>query len=346
MRNPDLAELPAPPPGKTGWPWTEESERLPNTMPDGSAWPKISIVTPSYGQGQFIEQTIRAILLQGYPNIEYIIIDGGSKDNTVEVIKKYEAFIAYWVSEKDSGQANAINKGFSRATGQLYYWINSDDWPDKNTFRAVIQEFQRLPTAEVLFGNCNFIDENNQIFKVRKGHDFSIGDLVEYSPIEQSSVFFKDTVWKKFGQTKESLHFIMDYELWLRWALKGVNFKYTPYITTFIHWHRESKSANLQHVNQAEKIKLLLDLERSGDIPADLHPRVIKSIEHLCLFNFWNSDRAQFWKIFTQYLKYTRRFPPLHLLVRGLIVLGGKRAVNTTIWLNQSIIKLIRKFRA
>ncbi len=340
MRSPDLAELPTPTPGKSGWPWTEESERLPDTMPDGSAWPKISIVTPSYGQGQFIEQTIRAILLQGYPNIEYIIIDGGSKDHTVEIIKKYGAFITYWVSEKDSGQANAINKGFSRSTGQIYYWINSDDWPDKNTFRAVTQEFQRSPLAEVLFGYCNFIDENDQIFKVRKGYDFSTGDLVEYSPIEQSTVFFKDTVWKKYGQIRESLHFIVDYELWLRWSLKGVTFKYTPNINTFFRWHKDSKSTNLQRMNQDENIAILLELERSGDLPAVLRPRVIKGIEYLCLIDFWSGDRVQFWKIFRQYLKFTRRFPPLYLLVRGVIVLGGKRAVNTTIWLNQSIGKV------
>src|SRR5690348_881216 len=102
MQSPKLTELPSPPPGRTGWPWTEESERLPETLPDGAEWPKISIVTPSYNQGQFIEETIRAVLLQGYPNIEFIIIDGGSKDNTVEIIKKYEKFIACWVSEKDN----------------------------------------------------------------------------------------------------------------------------------------------------------------------------------------------------------------------------------------------------
>jgi glycosyltransferase involved in cell wall biosynthesis len=124
---PALAELPSPPPDKTGWPWTVETPPLPPVRPDGSAWPRISIVTPSYNQGQFIEETIRSVLLQGYPDLEYIIIDGGSTDQSVEIIRKYEPWLTYWVSERDRGQAHAINKGFSMATGEYNNWINSDD---------------------------------------------------------------------------------------------------------------------------------------------------------------------------------------------------------------------------
>src|SRR5579885_3553995 len=127
MRCPTLAELPPPPAGKTGWPWTIETPALPASRADGSPWPRISIVTPSYNQGQFIEETIRSVLLQGYPDLEYIVIDGGSTDQSVEIIRKYERWLTYWVSEKDRGQAHAINKGFSSVTGELFNWINSDD---------------------------------------------------------------------------------------------------------------------------------------------------------------------------------------------------------------------------
>ncbi|MFM6281930.1 MAG: glycosyltransferase, partial [Dolichospermum sp.] len=112
-----FSDLPPAPKGKTGWPWTEESERLPDQMPDGSDWPRISIVTPSYNQGKFIEETIRSILLQGYSNLEYIVIDGSSNDETVMIIEKYSRWISYWCSEKDDGQTDAINKGFRYATG-------------------------------------------------------------------------------------------------------------------------------------------------------------------------------------------------------------------------------------
>jgi cellulose synthase/poly-beta-1,6-N-acetylglucosamine synthase-like glycosyltransferase len=113
MRCPTLIELPPPPPGKTGWPWTEESPQLPDTMPDGRPWPRVSIVTPSYNQGEFIEETNRSVLLQGHSNLEYIIIGGGSTDNSVDTIHKYEKWLAYWVSEPDRGQADAINPNFA-----------------------------------------------------------------------------------------------------------------------------------------------------------------------------------------------------------------------------------------
>src|SRR5262245_25235628 len=127
MRCPALAELPPAPPGKSGWPWTIESSRLPVRRADGSAWPKVTIVTPSFNQGQFIEETIRSILLQGYPDLEYMVIDGGSTDDSVEIIRKYERWLNYWATENDRGQAHAINKAISRATGEIFNWINSDD---------------------------------------------------------------------------------------------------------------------------------------------------------------------------------------------------------------------------
>lgn len=127
MRCPTLRELPAPPEGKTGWPWTVESPPLSDFQPDGKSWPTISIVTPSFNQGQFIEETIRSILLQGYPHIEYIVMDGLSTDNTLQVLDKYRNWIHHIESKEDSGQADAINKGWRKSTGEIFQWINSDD---------------------------------------------------------------------------------------------------------------------------------------------------------------------------------------------------------------------------
>jgi glycosyltransferase involved in cell wall biosynthesis len=158
MKYPKLAELPPPSPGKTGWPWTVETPPLLPDRPDGCPWPRISIVTPSYNQGQFIEETIRSVLLQGYPDLEYIIIDGGSTDNSVEIIAKYEFRLAYWVSEKDRGQSHAINRGFCRSTGCLLGWLNSDDVLLPNALVTVAMAVE-IPYEKVLIaGTAEYRD--------------------------------------------------------------------------------------------------------------------------------------------------------------------------------------------
>src|SRR4051812_31313130 len=136
MRCPKLESLPPPPSGRRGWPWTECIES-PATRPDGSTWPRVSVVTPSYNQGQYFEETIRSVLLQGYPDLEYIIVDGGSSDETLDIIKKYEPWLTFWISEKDRGQADAINKGLVRCTGEIFQFINSDDFLDQGSVHAV-----------------------------------------------------------------------------------------------------------------------------------------------------------------------------------------------------------------
>lgn len=132
---------PPAPSDKVGWPWDSQLPELSAVMNDGRDWPKISIVTPSYNQGQFIEETIRSVLLQGYPNLEYIVIDGGSTDNSLEIIQKYEPWLRYWISEPDEGQADAIHKGFQRASGDLLAWQNSDDFYQLGAFQRIAEFF-------------------------------------------------------------------------------------------------------------------------------------------------------------------------------------------------------------
>ena len=177
MRCPTLAELPPPPPGKTGWPWTGESPQLPHTMPDGTPWPRVSIVTPSYNQGQYIEETIRSVLLQGYPDLEYFVIDGGSTDASVDVIRKYEPWLAYWVSEIDKGQSAAINKGFIKATGFVFGWLNSDDVYLPETLRFIGDYWHSRPETNFVVGDVMLIDEENDVIGVMNGHVLPNGEF-------------------------------------------------------------------------------------------------------------------------------------------------------------------------
>lgn len=152
MRCPTVKDLAPPPKGKTGWPWTEESPQLPPAMPDGSTWPRLSIITPSYNQGHFLEETIRSLLLQGYPDMEYIIIDGNSTDNSVEIVKKYENYITFFISEPDRGYGDAVNKGYRRCTGQIFTWIAADDCYAPGCFKDVVELYHQ--GYQLIVGEC------------------------------------------------------------------------------------------------------------------------------------------------------------------------------------------------
>ena len=180
MRCPRLDELPIPPEGKIGWPWTEQSEPLPDKMPDGSEWPQISIVTPSYNQGQFIEETIRSVLLQGYPNLEFIIIDGGSTDNSVEIIKKYAPWFSSWVSEPDNGQSHALNKGFRMVTGSLIGWQNSDDYYHSQAFMEVAIKSTELSEISIFYGLTDQVDANGKFISAYPVSAFDIHNMLPY----------------------------------------------------------------------------------------------------------------------------------------------------------------------
>src|SRR5215510_8054358 len=143
MRCPRLRELPPAPEGKKGWPWTEET--FPEAEQTSTSPRSISIVTPSYNQAAFLEETIRSVLLQGYPNLEYVIMDGGSTDGTVEIIKKYQRWLSHWESGKDNGQADAIAKGFIKASGELGNWLNSDDVLLENALGNLASAFEHVP---------------------------------------------------------------------------------------------------------------------------------------------------------------------------------------------------------
>jgi glycosyltransferase involved in cell wall biosynthesis len=180
--------------------------------------PRISIVTPSFNQGQYLEQTIRSVLEQGYPNLEYIICDGGSTDNSVEIIKKYEKHLTYWCSEKDRGQSHAINKGFERATGDLYAYINSDDYFLPGAFDRVASAYQ--DGGRFIVGWSQYLEPNGDFRPYPVQQHSEPSDWLVKNPIPQQSSFWASSLWKKLGAFREDLHYSFDYEYWLRLRFK------------------------------------------------------------------------------------------------------------------------------
>jgi glycosyltransferase involved in cell wall biosynthesis len=262
MRCPTLAQLPPPHQGKAGWPWTEETPQLPDSMPDGSPWPRISIVTPSYNQGRFIEETIRSELLQGYPNLEYIIIDGGSTDESLEIIKAYAPWLAYWVSEPDKGQSHAINKGITRAGGDILGWLNSDDTYEACVLKEVAESFSMHPEADVISGRCNlwYGDRRDRLMPaspLRTFEDFlRVGsNWLQERLIIQPEAFFRSRAIRQTRGLREDLHYGMDACLWMDMVKAGCNFQSVDRHWANIRIHAHQKTAALS-VAYAEVVEV------------------------------------------------------------------------------------------
>lgn len=244
MNYPKLNDLPPPPSGKIGWPWTEQSDPIPSIKPDGNPWPRISVVTPSLNQGKFIEETIRSVLLQSYPDLEYIIMDGGSNDNSVKIIKKYEPWLTYWVSKKDKGQSNAINNGFMLSTGEIMGWLNSDDFYNKNALSKTAIILDSKDGFNWLVGATNIINEKGKYLKIQYPPD-SISNntffLYQKHWISQPSTFWNRKIWQQSGPLDEDLSYVMDVNLFFSFFLKSQPI-ITQYPISFYRQHNESKT--------------------------------------------------------------------------------------------------------
>jgi len=184
-----------------------------------SAQPRVSIVTPSFNQGQFVEESIRSVLEQDYPDIEYIIVDGGSTDNSVEIIRKYQDRLSWWVSEKDKGHADALNKGFSHASGEILAWLNSDDIYCPNAVSQAVSELKTNPLVGMVYGDAELIDDTGlgagQFGSKQTNYHQMLRGSVH---IPQATTFFRAELWRQVGPLDLSLFYSFDYDLWVRLA--------------------------------------------------------------------------------------------------------------------------------
>ena len=188
----------------------------------------ISVVTPSFNQGRYLERTMLSVLQQDYPNIEYIVIDGGSTDDSVDIIKRHANRLSYWVSEKDKGQTDALNKGFAHANGKILAWLNSDDMYYPGAISAAVNFLLENPDIGMVYGNLDFIDEEDHLVGKFKAAQTDLSRLRRgYVHISQPSAFFRADLWHQVGPLDPSFYFAMDYDLWVR--LAGVSeIRYLP----------------------------------------------------------------------------------------------------------------------
>jgi glycosyltransferase involved in cell wall biosynthesis len=218
MRCPALNELPPPPEGRSGWPWTVETPRLPLVMSDGRDWPRISVVVPSLNHGAFVEHMLRSVLLQGYPDLELIVIDGGSDPATLDVLSRYRRWFTYFESEKDRGQSHAINKGMARATGTLINHLDTDDFLLAGCLEAVALAAVEHP-GTIIAGAALRMQEGSTRVETHQPRRHDLHGYAQWWNTEHHggpAMFFPAEHVAAVGPVDESLHYLMDYEYTLR----------------------------------------------------------------------------------------------------------------------------------
>ncbi|AFZ59170.1 glycosyltransferase [Anabaena cylindrica FACHB-243] len=241
---------------------------------------KISIITPSYNQGHFIEETICSVLDQKYPNLEYIIIDGGSTDNTLDIIKKYEKHLAYWVSEPDKGQTHAINKGLEKATGDIIAYLNSDDYYLPETLFKVAEHFNQFPETDLLHGKCRYVNQQGEKIGEQFGNIQKLEEILDLwdvwwkkRQLVQPEVFWSRRITETVGLFKEELYFVMDYDYWCRIIKSGGVIKRIDSELTCFRFTAVQKSNQRQKVAD-ELLELVRSILWDRTVPISLKHRL------------------------------------------------------------------------
>jgi glycosyltransferase involved in cell wall biosynthesis len=259
LKNCLTKDLPPPLLGRSGWPWTESSPNVPPYAPDGKPWPRVTVITPSFNQGQYIEETIRSVLLQGYPNLEYFVIDGGSSDCTVSIIRKYEPWLTYWESKPDKGQVDALNKGLAIATGEIFNWINSDDYLLPGALHNVAAAFGN---ADAVAAVCENFGDGLQPYAVcsqqLSSHELIAGDSDVI--FHQPALWFKCRYIGDSGGIDKALHNLFDWDLAIRYLDKHPRVHYLDTPIARFRLHPNSKTCSKQPDFHSERLRVLRKL--------------------------------------------------------------------------------------
>jgi glycosyltransferase involved in cell wall biosynthesis len=252
---------------------------------------KISIVTPSYNQAKFLEQTMESVLSQGYPNLEYIVMDGGSTDGSVDIIRRYEKHLAYWASEKDRGAADAIARGLQRATGTIMAYLNSDDVYLPGALKAIAESMSD-PDVDVAYGNLYWIDSDGRILGEQRQTPFkTFGYLYGGSTLQQPATFWKRELYLNCGGMTPSFRFAFDTDLFFRFALRPARFRHINQFVASFRIHPQSKSSNDVAICSKELAQL-----REKYLPFPFHSLRARCVRGLTTIHrtFWYAVQGDF----------------------------------------------------
>jgi glycosyltransferase involved in cell wall biosynthesis len=269
----------------------------------GKSMLPVTVVTPSYNQADYLEQTIRSVLGQNYPDLEYIIVDGGSNDGSVDIIRDYEQDLAWWVSEPDSGQAEAINKGLKCANGEIVAWLNSDDLYAPGAIAQAVAAMEQNPDLGMVYGDALSFDQGGHPLNELSFGDWDLKEFVTFHIICQPAVFMRRSVVEQAGFLNPDYHFLLDHHLWLRIArIAGV--QHVPQIWAFARHHRQAKNVAQAAEFGREAYRLLAWMQTQPDLAVLLerNHRSVWAAAHR--FNArYLLDGGQAWPALKSYLR-------------------------------------------
>ena len=294
--------------------------------------PLVSIVTPSFNQAIFLEDTLRSVLNQDYPNIEYVVIDGGSTDGSQEIIKRYADRLAFWTSEPDRGQADAINKGLRKATGEIVAWLNSDDMYMGSAIREAVQALNATPAAGMVYGDGLMVDSEGRLLDPHRYRSYGVLDLLCFDVLLQPTVFMRRNALEEVGYLGEEYHLVLDHELWIRIASRH------PIIHVPSFWAIERTHVDAKTVAQAagwveEAEQFLGWAEKSedlGPIIAKHRQRVLASLDTFAARRLIDAGRyrdalGRFWNALGRYPPIVLRF--WYKVIQALFSMFGLEAL-------------------
>jgi glycosyltransferase involved in cell wall biosynthesis len=291
----------------------------------------VSIITPSYNQARFLEATLCSVLGQDYPNLEYLVVDGASKDGSVEIIRHYEDRLTWWISEKDSGQSEAINKGFRRARGEFVGWLNSDDIYLPGAVSAAVEVFQSYPQAGLVYGDALAIDVDGKPFNLMRAHQYTLADLMAFQIICQPAAFMRRSVLEEAGFLNPAYQLLMDNLLWMCMAQKAP-IVYTPQTWAAARYHDQAKNRTRGAAYGQEARQLIADLKSRPEFSELIQldeKRILAGVERFDAF--YLTDAGKSWEALQSYGRAFRLNPRTafedwkHALLAFLSLLGLRK---------------------